>query len=314
MSSETVEKDDKKKKALAAAAKEAEEREEEEDDDESEEDDDSDSAATRPMKANEAPAPREKVVIDRPSSIAMVGTIARREFASYFNSVITYIVIGVSMAALGGHFFTYKGGFWSVDRVTMQRMFEFLPYALCGLVIPLFTMRVLADEKRVGTIELLITMPVKDSEVILGKYFAALGIVTVQLLLVVLYPIAMFKWPWHLGDLDWGTFWVQMLGLFFLSAAGVAVGLMYSSFTDSQILSYFATTLTLSVLYVIGQLSGVESLQGAIGDGISFISLQSRLDPFARGLLDSRAIVYFVSIAVLCLVVAFHSLERRKWA
>ncbi len=313
MSSETVEKDEKKKKALAAAEAAAEREDDDEDD--SDEGDDEDDVATRPVKANELPsAPREKVVIDRPSSIAMVSTIARREFASYFNSIITYIVIGVSMMALGGHFFTYKGGFWSVDRVTMQRMFEFLPYALVGLVIPLFTMRVLADEKRVGTIELLITMPVKDSEVILGKYVAALGIVTVQLFLVVLYPIAMFKWPWHLGDLDWGTFWVQMLGLFFLSAAGVAVGLMYSSFTDSQILSYFATTLTLSVLYVIGQLSGVESLQGAVGDAISFISLQSRLDPFARGLLDSRAIVYFVSIAVLCLVVAFHSLERRKWA
>ncbi|OJY20047.1 MAG: hypothetical protein BGO98_01745 [Myxococcales bacterium 68-20] len=258
--------------------------------------------------------PKEKVAIDRPSSFSMTMTIARRELAAYFNSVITYIVIGTSMAALGLYFFMYKGGFWQVDRVTMQRMFDSLPWALCGLVIPLFTMRALADEKRVGTIELLITMPVKDSEVILGKYFAALTIVTMQLALVVLYPLAMFKWPWHLGELDWGAFWVGMSGLFFLSAAGTAVGLMYSSFTDSQILSLFATMITLGALFGIGQLSALESLQGWPGDAIAFISLQSRFDPFARGLLDSRAIIYFVSIAVLCLVVAFHALERRKWA
>lgn len=324
MSSETVEKDTKKKSLAASKADEREEDERDEDEEEEEsdeegddddDDDDSDEAATRPMKPAEAPsASREKVIIDRPSSVAMVWTIARRELAGYFNSVITYIVISASMVGLGLFFYMYKGGFWQVDRVTMQRMFDFLPFALCALVIPLFTMRTLSDEKRVGTIELLITMPVKDSEVILGKYLAALMILTVQLALVVLYPVAMFKFPWHLGELDWGAFWVGMLGLFCLSATGVAMGIMYSSFTDSQILSFFATMLTLTLLYAIGQVSAVESLQGWPGDAISFISLQSRFEPFARGLIDSRAIVYFVSIAVLCLLVAFHALERRKWS
>lgn len=289
-----------------SAAEEAEERDESESED-------TDGVASKPLAMADA-APKEKVAIDRPSSFAMTMTIARRELAAYFNSVVTYIVIGTSMVALGLYFFMYKGGFWQVDRVTMQRMFDSLPWALCGLVIPLFTMRALADEKRVGTIELLITMPVKDSEVILGKYVAALALVTMQLALVVLYPLAMFKWPWHLGELDWGAFWVGMSGLFFLSAAGTAVGLMYSSFTDSQILSLFATMITLGALFGIGQLSALESLQGWPGDAIAFISLQSRFDPFARGLLDSRAIIYFVSIAVFCLVVAFHALERRKWA
>jgi ABC-2 type transport system permease protein len=318
MSSETIEKDDKKKKKALAAAEEAEEREEEEEeeDEESEGDedeDDDDLKETRPFKPSDL-GPKEKVVIDRPSTLSMIGTIARRELAGYFNSIITYIVIAASMVGLGLFFYMYKGGFWSVDRVTMQRMFDFLPFALCALVIPLFTMRAISDEKRVGTIELLITMPVKDSEVILGKYLAALAILTVQLFLVVLYPIAMFKWPWHLGELDWGAFWVGMLGLFCLCSAGVAIGLMYSSFTDSQILSFFATMLTLTVLYAIGQVSAVESLQGWPGDAIAFISLQSRFEPFARGLIDTRAVVYFVSIATVCLLVAFHALERRKWS
>jgi ABC-2 type transport system permease protein len=318
MSSETIEKDAKKKSRAAEDAKEAEEREEEEEESESsegdEDDEDDDDAAPSKPSAPVDTGPREKVVIDRPSSLAMVWTIARRELAAYFNSVITYIVIAASMVLLGLFFYMYKGGFWQVDRVTMQRMFDFLPFALCALVIPLFTMRTLSDEKRVGTIELLITMPVKDSEVILGKYFAALAIVTVQLFLVVLYPLAMFKWPWHLGELDWGAFWVGMVGLFCLSATGTAVGLMYSAFTESQILSFFATMLTLSGLYALGQVSAVESLQGWPGDAMAFISLQSRFEPFARGLLDSRALIYFISIAVLCLLVAFHALERRKWS
>lgn len=319
MSSEsTIEKATKEK---SRAAEEAEEREEEEDEDERDSDSDSDSddddrdsshdAATKPMSMVDT-SPKEKVAIDRPSSLSMTMTIARRELAAYFNSVVTYIVIGASMIALGLYFYMYKGGFWQVDRVTMQRMFDFLPAALCG-VIPLFTMRALADEKRIGTIELLITMPVKDSEVILGKYIAALAIVSVQLLLVVLYPVAMFKWPWHLGELDWGAFWVGMFGLFLLSAMGTAVGLMYSAFTESQILSFFGTALTLGAVYALGQLSGIESLQGWPGDAAAFISIASRFEPFARGLLDTRAIVYFVSLAVLCLAVAFHALERRKW-
>ncbi len=318
-SSETLE----KTKDKSRAAEEAEEREEEEEEEEESEDSDSDDddsdddavhdAETKPMSMADA-GPREKAVIDRASSLSMIWTIARRELAAYFNSAITYIVIAASMIGLGLFFYMYKGGFWSVDRVTMQRMFDFLPFALCALVIPLFTMRTLSDEKRVGTIELLITMPVKDSEVILGKYFAALAIVTVQLGLVVLYPIAMFKWPWHLGELDWGAFWVGMLGLFCLSATGTAVGLMYSAFTESQILSFFATMLTLTLLFALGNVSAVESLQGWVGDAMSFISLQSRFEPFARGLLDTRALVYFISLAVFCLIVAFHALERRKWS
>lgn len=292
------------------AAEEGEQREDDADSEGSEENGVDDAVSL----AAASTAPAEKVAIERRSSLTMTWTIARRELAAYFNSAITYIVISASMIGLGLFFYMYKGGFWQVDRVTMQRMFDFLPFALCALVIPLFTMRALADEKRIGTIELLITMPVKDSEVILGKYIAALGIVTVQLALVVLYPIAMFKWPWHLGELDWGAFWVGMSGLFFLSAAGTAVGLMYSSFTDSQILSFFATMLTLTLLYALGNVSAVESLQGWMGEALSFISLQSRFEPFARGLLDTRAVVYFVSLAVLALLVAFHSLERRKWA
>jgi ABC-2 type transport system permease protein len=234
--------------------------------------------------------------------------------AAYLQSPITYIVISVSLVVLGLWFFLYKGGFWQIDRASTTRLVESVPYGLMFL-IPLFTMRALSDEKRVGTIELLITMPVKDSEVILGKYLGSLAMIVIALLLVATYPIVMFtRAPfWHLGELDWSPFWVGMLGLVFFSAAGTAVGLMWSSFTESQILSFFATLITLAVLYFIGQVSVVELLQGWPGDAVAFLSMQTRFEPYARGILDTRAIIYFLSLTVLCLMVAFRALESRKW-
>jgi ABC-2 type transport system permease protein len=198
----------------------------------------------------------------------------------------------------------------------MSRMFEFLPWALSGMVIPLVTMRAIADEKRTGTIELLITMPVKDSEVILGKFLGSLAMVTLQIVLLAAYPLVMFtRAPfWHLGELDWSPFWVGMMGLFLLSMAGTAIGVMWSSFTESQILSYFATMITLVALYAIGFSTVVEFLQGWPGDAISFISLHSRFEPFSRGLIDSRAVIYFLSLTTVGLAVAFRSLESRKWS
>ena len=326
MSSETVEKDSKKKllaseeaaeKNRAAARDEDESDEDEEEEDEEESNGSSGSSSrSKQDRASFDATPTEKVIVNRPSSAKMVWTLAKREIGANLNSPITYIVISASLVLFGLWFFFYKGGFWQIDRASMQRVFDTVPGGLCFLTIPLFTMRTLSDEKRVGTIELLITMPVKDSEVILGKFFGSLAVVTLAVLLLAAYPLVMFtRAPfWHLGELDWSPFWVGMLGLFLLSAAGTAIGVMWSSFTESQILSFFATALTLIALYAVGSVTIVEFLQGWPGDAISFISLQSRFEPFARGLIDTRAVIYFLSLTVLGLVVAFRSLESRKWS
>lgn len=324
MSSEsTLEKAEKDSKKLAATSREEDEHDDEEDDesegddgDSNDGDDEDDKAeAKAKARADSYEGPREKVVIDRPSSAKMVWTVAAREISSYLHSPITYIVVSASLVIFGLWFFYYRGGFWQVDRASMSRLFDGAPIVLCGL-ISLFTMRSLSDEKRVGTIELLITMPVKDSEVILGKFLGSFVTVMMWVALVALYPIFMFtRAPaWHLGDLDWNPFWVGILGLTMLSMAGTAIGVMWSSFTESQILSFFATALTLTILYAIGQTTIVEFLRGGAGEAISFISLQTRFEPFARGLIDTRAIVYFLSLTVLCLMVAFRALESRKWS
>ncbi len=293
-----------------------EDEEEESEEEESEEDEEEEEKKAERRSSRPAPAPTKAVTDDGGfmSTLRNTWTIARRELRAYFDSLVAYVVIGLSMLGLGGYFFFYQGGFWQVDRATMMRLFDFAPGALC-LVVPLVTMGVLAEEKRSGTIELLITMPVKDSEVIMGKYIAALGMCTILLGATLTYPLAMFgpSWlpGWHLGPLDWGPVWTGYLGLFLYCAAGVGIGMMFSSFTESQIISFFVTALMMLTLWGLGFL--VETVPGASGDIFSFISFQSRFLPFARGLIDSRAVVYFVSIAVVCLLVSFRQLESRKW-
>ena len=242
-----------------------------------------------------------------------IATIARRELRAYFDSLVAYVVIGGSLLGLGIFFFLFQGGgFWQVDRTTMARMFEFMPWALSALVVPLITMRALAEEKRSGPIELLITLPVTDADVIVGKYLAALAMVLILLTATLAYPVAMFLWPWHLGALDWGPVWAGYLGLLLYAGAASAVGMLFSSITESQIIAFFMTAFSLILIHVFGYI--VEYLPGLLGDVASFLSFQARYQPFERGLIDTRAVVYFVSVAVICLLVAFRSLESRKWS
>ncbi len=244
--------------------------------------------------------------------MSKVLTIAKRELRSYFDSLVAYVVVGGTMLGLGVWFFLMQqGGFWQIDRASIGRMFEFLPWALSAMVLPLVTMRALAEEKRTGTLELLITMPVTDADVILGKYVAALGLVGVLLLATLIYPIALFVFPWHLGALDWGPVLSGYLGTALLAAAGIGVGLAFSAVSDSQIVAFFFTALTLMFLHIVGGV--VEFFKGPIGDVISFVSFQTRYAPFARGLIDLRAVVYFASVSILALLFAFRSLESRKW-
>lgn len=306
--------------AADEAEEEADETEEEEEE-ESESDDDDDDApppSSRKAKAKTKAAPArvaKRTSVQREqagSSVRNILTIARREMRSYFDSLIAYVVIGGSTLGIGIFFFLMQsGGFWEVDRASMARLFAAMPWALSVLVIPLVTMRALAEEKGTGTLELLITMPVRDADVILGKFFAAFGMCLILLAITVLYPIAMFVTPWHLGALDWGPVWTGYLGLALFSAAGTALGLMFSSFTESQIIAFFLTAGVMLFMQVIGGI--VETLAGVAGDIIAFVSFETRFQPFARGLIDTRAVIYFLSIAIICLLVAFRSLESRKW-
>ncbi|HKY34334.1 MAG TPA: ABC transporter permease subunit [Polyangiaceae bacterium] len=238
--------------------------------------------------------------------------IAKREFRSYFDSPLAYVVICLSFLVLGAFFFLVSGGFWQVDRATVSRLFELSPYGLAFLVVPVITMRLISEEKRSGTLEMLITLPVKDSDVILGKYLGALGMLLVLVLATAIYPLVMFKWPWNLGPLDTGPVLAGYFGLILFCAAATAIGLLLSSLTESQAIAFFVTVFVLLGLWLTGMFA--RWLGGTAGNILNFIAFDARLSGFSRGLIDTRDVVYFVTVTAVCLVMAFRALERRKWA
>jgi len=240
-------------------------------------------------------------------------TIAKREFKSSFDSPLAYVVICLGLVMLGFVFFLLNGGFWQADRATLTALFAQAPRGLSFLVVPVVTMRLLAEEKRTGTLEMLITLPVKDHEVILGKFLGAWGLVLVLIASTAVYPLVMFKFPWHLGALDGGPVLAGYLGLVLYSAAAVSIGLLISSLTDSQVIAFFITFVILFALHFIGFAADGIPSQGA-RNVATFISFDARLAPFARGMINTRDVIYFVSITVGCLMAAFRALERRKWA
>ena len=198
--------------------------------------------------------------------------IAKREFRSNFDSPLAYVVICIGLLLVGFLFFSWwNGGFWQADRTSLAGLFALAPWLLL-VVASVVSMRVMAEEKRSGTLELLITLPVKDHEVILGKFLGAFGLVLVLILATTLYPIMMFKAPWNLGPLDMGPVLTGYLGLVLYSAAAVAIGLLVSSLTESQAIAFFLTAVILFFLHVVGNVS--DSLPWPYSRRCSTFSIQ----------------------------------------
>jgi ABC-2 type transport system permease protein len=238
-------------------------------------------------------------------------TIAKREFRSYFDSPLAYVVICLTFFLLGLAIFMV-GGFWKIDRASLHQLFQYMPLGLAVLIVPVVTMRSMAEERRSGTLEMLITLPVKDSDVILGKYLGALSLVLILVLATALYPIMMFWFPWNLGPLDMGPMWSGYIGLVLFSSTAVAIGLLVSSHTDSQSIAFFITFFVLLVLWYIGSLAEYVNKEW-LANALMYVSFQSRLEGFSRGLIDTRDVVFFLTVMALALVISFRALERRRW-
>jgi ABC-2 type transport system permease protein len=243
-----------------------------------------------------------------------IWTIGKREFKASFISPVAYVVICLSLVLLGlAFFFMLGGGFWQTGRATLGQLFLWTPRFLSIVVVPVITMRILAEEKRSGTLEMLITLPVKDYEVILGKFFGAWSLVLVLILTTALYPILMFVWPWDLGALDSGPIISGYLGLVMFSAAAVSIGLFFSALTESQIIAFFVTWFVL-VLFTFLDLTTEKLGIAAIRDVVAYVSFDARLGSFSKGMINTRDVVFFLSIVVMSLMGSFWALERRKWA
>ncbi|NOY91925.1 MAG: ABC transporter permease subunit [Deltaproteobacteria bacterium] len=231
-------------------------------------------------------------------------TIAGRQFRSYFNGAAAYIVISIVMLALGILFWKT---FFLYGKSTTREMFRWLSLILV-FAAPAISMGLLAEEKRTGTIELLITMPVKDSEVILGKYIGVMGLYVVLLLLTLPYPFSVSS----LGHLDWGTVISGYVGLFLWGGAMLAIGLMASSFTDNQLVAFFIGLAINFSLWLIGPM--LQLLPAEFASIFQWLSFDFHFERMQRGVIAVRDVIYFLSIVAIGLSVAFRSLESRRWS
>jgi len=231
-------------------------------------------------------------------------TIALREFKSYLASPMAYVVTGVFLV-LTGFFFQSSPTTYSETSI---KGFLVWGSILLLLLASVLTMRLLAEEKKMGTLELLLTAPVRDSEVILGKFLGSLGILTVMLALTFYYPILLM---WF-GDPDMGPIATGYLGLFLLGCTSLAVGLFASSLTSNQIVAAVVAGGILCALWFLGM--AADLLPEALGEVISYLSLSHYFPDFMRGVIDTRGIIYYLSITVLFLFLAIRSLESSRWS
>jgi ABC-2 type transport system permease protein len=229
--------------------------------------------------------------------------ISRREIRTYFNSPVAYIVVSVFTILTGYLFFTQL---FVEKQAEMRGFFGIMPLLFMFLA-PAITMRLLADEKSSGTLELLITLPVRDWEVVLGKYLAAMALLCTALGLTLVFAITVRS----LGPLDRGPAIGGYLGLVLMGGAYVAIGVMTSSFTRNSIVSFIVAFAISFSLYLIGRLTQFvpPSLQALT----SFLSIDSHFENISRGVIDSRDVIYYLSVVGVCLLVATLSLESRRW-
>ncbi|MGB5809793.1 MAG: ABC transporter permease [Polyangiales bacterium] len=231
-------------------------------------------------------------------------TIGGRQFRSYFNGPVAYIVICIVLLTLG--FFFWKM-FFLFGRASAREMFRWLGL-ISVFALPALTMGLLAEEKRTGTIELLITMPVTEAQVIIGKFLGVFGLYAVLLALTIFYPVSVST----LGDLDWGPVLGGYVGLLLQGGAILAIGLMASSWTDNQLIALFVA-LTISVFFwMIDKF--LPLLPSGAASALEWLSFDHHFQSMTRGVVDLRDVLFFGSVIVFALALAFRALEARRWS
>jgi ABC-2 type transport system permease protein len=229
--------------------------------------------------------------------------ISKREIRTYFNSPVAYIVVTVFTAITGYLFFTQL---FIEKQADMRSFFGVMPL-LFMFMIPAITMRLLAEEKGSGTLELLITMPVRDWEVVLGKFLAALALLCAALGLTLVFAITVAT----LGPIDRGPTLGGYFGLVLMGGAYVSIGLMASSLTRNQIVAFIVSFAICFALYLFGRLT--QFVPEALQPIISFLSIDGHFENISRGVIDSRDVIYYLSVMGVCLLIATTALESRKW-
>ena len=230
--------------------------------------------------------------------------ISRREIRSYFNSPVAYIVISAFTIIAGGIFFFFR--LFLAQEASMRGFFDSMPLLFIFLA-PAITMRLLADEKSSGTLELLITMPVRDWQVVVGKFLAAMALLGATLGLTLVFAITVRA----LGPLDRGPTIGGYLGLLLMGGAYVSIGVMCSAFTRNSIVAFIVAFAISFALFIVGQVT--QFVPSAVQPLAAFLGMGNHFENISRGVIDTRDVFYYLSVMGVCLLVATLSLESRRW-
>ncbi len=232
-------------------------------------------------------------------------TILRREIKSYFNTPMAYIFI---IVFLGFNAWLFVHFFFLNNIASMRAFFSLLPWVFL-FFMPAITMKMWSEEKRSGTIETLMTLPVKDTEVVLGKFLASFLFVAFSLLLTFPIPLMIGL----LGVPDWGIVIGGYIGALFLAAVYIAIGLWVSSFTKNQIVSFIIAVLITFVLFIVGEDLVLVTAPAGLVPFFRYISLGSHFQSIARGVIDTRDVVYYIGVIFLFLYFNIKNIESSKW-
>ena len=238
-------------------------------------------------------------------------TLFKKEINGFLNSLIGYIVMIVFLLMTGLFLWVFPLEFNILD-FGFDGLFIMAPFVFLFL-IPAITMRSFADEKKSGTLELLMTQPLTDLQVIMAKYFAGIVLVIISLLPTLVYYGSVYMLGLPAGNLDSGSIWGSYLGLLFLGASFVAIGIFASTLTDNQIVSFILAVFICFFLYMGFEFIYNFVVSGKTGLIIESLGLNAHYSSMSRGVIDSRDLIYFLSVTALFVLLTKLSLESRKW-
>lgn len=241
-------------------------------------------------------------------------SLLKKEIKSFLNSLIGYIVIVVFLLVLNLFLWVFPGDFNILDAgyATIDPLFVIAPWVFMFL-IPAVTMRLFADEKKSGTIELLLTYPLSDLQIIFSKYLAGLLLVVFSLLPTLVYYFSVSHLGSPPGNIDTGGMWGSYIGLLFLAAAFVSIGIFASSISENQIIAFIIAVFFCFIFHTgFESLSSIDIFQSIQGTLISF-GINEHYLSMSRGVIDTRDVLYFLSLISLFLLLTKTNLESRKW-
>lgn len=228
--------------------------------------------------------------------------VARREFRSFFNSPVAYIVIGVFLVVAGWLYFSTV---FVAGQASLRGFFSIAP-VLFVVFAPAVTMRLVAEERKTGTLELLLSMPLRDWEVVAGKFLAALGMVSVGLLWTLPYPLTVAGLTAEGAHFDWGPVVMGYLGLLLMASSFLALGLWASALSRNQIVGFIIGLLLCFAFYFIDKFAMV--LPESLGELLQYLSVDYHFANIARGVLDTRDLLFYLSLTAVGLALTTRTL------